>query len=196
MNPHGVPAGFELLRRDAETWIVAARHRAALERAGLLTLGSWQARLAGGRSAGRGRTARVELGDGTWLRLKQMRRGGRLAGLWRERYLGSRRFLALEHSELLYLMRHVNPLPLIYWNLPAWYHLRASEQEPFFATARRLLDAADADAVVTPGRLGYDAELRSGYEVVVFSSENGRYSVPVALRSAEPHADSGPGPTP
>jgi hypothetical protein len=88
----------------------------------------------------------------------------------------------LRHGELLFLMRRANSLPLIYWNLAAWHHLRAPESEGYFACARRLLDEAAADAVVTPKRLGYHAELRSGYEVVVFSSENGRYAVPVALR--------------
>jgi hypothetical protein len=44
--------------------------------------------------AGRGATARVEIAGAGGVILKKMRRGGLLAGLWRERFLGARRLVA------------------------------------------------------------------------------------------------------
>ena len=97
----------------------------------------------------------------------------------------------LEHSELLTLMGRRNALPLVYWNLPAWSYYRSGPDEPFAGTCARLLIGADADAIVPPRVLGYDAFLRNGYTIERFASDGGRYTVDVAVRSTvtQPGAD-------
>ena len=89
-----VPEGFEALRTDGTTLIVAADRRESIQAAGLASPENWQRHLGQHASgAGRGGTARLRLADGTTAVLKQMRRGGALAGLWRDRYAGTRRLL-------------------------------------------------------------------------------------------------------
>jgi 3-deoxy-D-manno-octulosonic acid kinase len=79
------PAGFEAHRRATGLLVAATRHSAALLAAGLDDPRRWEPYLdAESRERpGRGATARLELADGLPLRLKQMRRGGLAAGLWR-----------------------------------------------------------------------------------------------------------------
>jgi hypothetical protein len=89
-----VPEGFEALRTDGTTLIVAADRRESIQAAGLASAETWQSHLGRhGSGAGRGGTARLRLTDGTNAVLKRMRRGGALAGLWRDRYAGTRRLL-------------------------------------------------------------------------------------------------------
>lgn len=93
MNPD-VPEGFEALRTDGTTLIVAADVHESILSAGLDSPENWQRHLdQRGSGAGRGGTARLRLADGTAAVLKQMRRGGALATLWRDRYPGTRRLL-------------------------------------------------------------------------------------------------------
>jgi hypothetical protein len=89
----------------------------------------------------------------------------------------------LENGELLFLMRRANSIPAVYWNLPAWHWFRRSPAESMRGTAERILAESDADAVVPPAALGFEPWLARGYSVVSSSSENGRYSVRVAIRS-------------
>jgi len=74
-----------------------ARCTDALIRAGLDDPSGWRRRLAGvgGRRQpeGRGATARVELTPACVARIKQLRRGGWLAPLWRDRFAGTGRVL-------------------------------------------------------------------------------------------------------
>ena len=89
-----VPEGFEALRTDGTTLIVAADRLESIHAAGLASPANWQIQLGRhGSGAGRGGTARLRLADGTTAVLKQMRRGGALAALWRDRYAGTRRLL-------------------------------------------------------------------------------------------------------
>ena len=88
------PPGFAATG-DVARLIARREHLEELVTLGLQEPAEWTRRLAGGSSgSGRGPTAVVELPSGaTRLRLKQMRRGGTLAALWRERYLGVSRLL-------------------------------------------------------------------------------------------------------
>ena len=91
----------------------------------------------------------------------------------------------LQHSELLFLMQRKNELPLAYWNLPAWSYYRDAPTDPFAETGARMLLSANADAVVPPRVVGYDALLQEGYVVERFSSDNDRYSVTVAFKPTD-----------
>jgi hypothetical protein len=89
-----VPEGFEALRTDGTTLIVARDLRESIQSAGLESPENWQRHLTErGTGAGRGGTVRLRLAVGTTAVLKQMRRGGALAFLWRDRYLGTGRLL-------------------------------------------------------------------------------------------------------
>lgn len=98
--------------------------------------------------------------------------------------LGDGSVAFMQNSELLFLMRRRNSLPLAYCNLPAWSYHRQTSDEPFATTCARLLLSSDADALVPPRWLGYDFLMRNGYAVVPLSSDGGRYAVKVAIRSA------------
>jgi hypothetical protein len=104
-----------------------------------------------------------------------------VAGRLDER-IGAGSVAFLEHSEMLYLMRRRNALRLAYWNVPAWSFNRTGPDEPFAATCARMLLEAGADAVVPPRLLGYPFLLRHGYVVETVVSDDGDYSVRVAIR--------------
>jgi len=112
-----VPEGFEARRTDGTTLIVARDRRDSIESAGLESPENWQRHLAQrGSGAGRGGIARLRLADGATAVLKQMRRGGTFAALWRERYLGTGRLLDNLRIPLEALRRGVptaSPLALL-----------------------------------------------------------------------------------
>jgi len=89
------PAGF-VLRPDGDSALyVSASLASAVCARGLHVWEAWDHALAGGLAAsGRGATAVVDGGSGARWRLKAMRRGGRLAGLWRDRYPSGRRLVS------------------------------------------------------------------------------------------------------
>jgi hypothetical protein len=125
MRP-GVPEGFEALRTDGTTLIVAADRREPIQAAGLAIPENWQ-RLLGryGSGAGRGGTARLGLADGTTAVLKQMRRGGAFAVLWRDRYAGTRRLLDNLRIPLEAVRRGVStarPLAMLLVGGPPGFH--------------------------------------------------------------------------
>jgi hypothetical protein len=75
-------------------YAAAAMHDAVRAR-GLDTWDAWHRALGSGAPAsGRGATAVVEGAPGSRWRLKAMRRGGRLASIWRDRYGSARRLVA------------------------------------------------------------------------------------------------------
>jgi len=92
--PAAAPAGFQVSSRRNATLVARAEAIESLRAAGLDLPEGWE-RLTGeqGARAGRGATATLELSGGLRLRLKQLRRGGSLAFLWRERFCGVRRLL-------------------------------------------------------------------------------------------------------
>lgn len=90
----GLPDGFGLLRRPPVTLIARNDALDLLLRAGWTDSRSLEKELAGGaHPAGRGRTTIVRLDGRAPLVLKQMRRGGWLGSLWRDRYPGRSRLL-------------------------------------------------------------------------------------------------------
>lgn len=98
MSTHGwpaPPAGFVLRRKGHCGLYVAATLEDAVRARGLDSWEQWDRTLASGAAAsGRGATAVVEGAPGSRWRLKAMRRGGRLAGIWRDRYGSARRLVA------------------------------------------------------------------------------------------------------
>lgn len=70
--------------------LVIADRRAAVLAAGLSHPDAWETPLSGGGS-GRGAAGSLVLPDGGEVVLKRMRRGGRLASLWRDRFPGRAR---------------------------------------------------------------------------------------------------------
>jgi hypothetical protein len=89
------PAGFVRRPRGNGALYVAAPLEVAVGARGLDSWEAWQRALAGGTPAsGRGVTAVVDGAPGSRWRVKAMRRGGRLARLWRDRYGSARRLVA------------------------------------------------------------------------------------------------------
>lgn len=88
------PEGYESLRRGAARLIVRLEVADRLHRLGLTEPAGWLARHPGAQTvggSGRGAMAIVEDGGGPALLLKPLRRGGLLAPLWRDRFLGTGR---------------------------------------------------------------------------------------------------------
>lgn len=89
------PAGFVLRPRGRGALYVAAPLEEAVHARGLDSWDAWHRALAGGSPAsGRGATVVVDGAPGSRWRVKTMRRGGRLARLWRDRYGSARRLVA------------------------------------------------------------------------------------------------------
>jgi len=91
----GVPEGFTVVERPAATLIAEAALAEALTGLGLDGPAGWTAASAASASPdgpGRGAAGSLDLGGET-LFLKQLRRGGMLARLWRQRHAGRRRLL-------------------------------------------------------------------------------------------------------
>jgi len=90
----GVPEGFTALRSAGTTLIAADTCVETLVEAQLETPSGWQGRLAESPAAsGRGGQGRLEAPGGTLI-LKQLRRGGLPAALWRDRFPGTARLIA------------------------------------------------------------------------------------------------------
>jgi hypothetical protein len=89
------PAGFVLRLDAARALYVAASLASEISARGFDRWDAWARALANGSTAsGRGATALVGGVSGARWRLKTMRRGGRLAGIWRDRYPSARRLVA------------------------------------------------------------------------------------------------------
>jgi len=87
------PEGFSVSGRG-ELLVALDDHRESLLAGGFDRLDTWRDHLGRGDvRSGRGATAQVSLESGARLRIKQMRRGGLLETLWRDRFVGTRRLL-------------------------------------------------------------------------------------------------------
>ncbi|MCP3982583.1 MAG: hypothetical protein GY716_25105 [bacterium] len=94
MTGGALPPGFEKRAVPGGTLYAAAADLDALARLELDSVEGWRRRLSAGEGEiGRGRSARVECGDGRAWRLKQLLRGGAAARLWRNRFPGANRLL-------------------------------------------------------------------------------------------------------
>ncbi len=88
------PEGFVASACGRGTTLLAdPRRSAALRAAGLDRADRWRELLQNAGRGGRGSTAVVALADGGAVRVKQMRRGGLAAPLWRDRIAGQARLL-------------------------------------------------------------------------------------------------------
>ena len=89
------PAGFVLRPDGPRALYVATPLEDDVCARGLQSWDAWHRVLAqGSMASGRGATAIVDGGHGARWRLKAMRRGGRLAAIWRDRYPSVRRLVA------------------------------------------------------------------------------------------------------
>ncbi len=89
------PSGFVLRPEGDCALYVAASLESDVVARGLHSWEAWDRLLASGSAAsGRGATAIVDRAPGERWRLKRMRRGGRLAALWHDRYPSPRRLVA------------------------------------------------------------------------------------------------------
>jgi len=89
-----LPDGFVLDRDDGCISVVRADEREPFRRQGLHAAAAWHALLVPTRQvSGRGGVARIQPSAGRSWVLKRMRRGGLLAPLWRDRYLGTARLM-------------------------------------------------------------------------------------------------------
>jgi hypothetical protein len=105
----------------------------------------------------------------------------------RERTRGQR-LVMLGAAELLYLMRYVNPLPLVYFNRPA-LSMYGHPGETLLEAMYRVILSSDPDAFILPGprRLSHpqaQAEIPrfSGYVPEIVSTAAGRYGVVLYTR--------------
>jgi 3-deoxy-D-manno-octulosonic acid kinase len=88
------PGGFRAHRDGKRCLWVDPELAEAARAAGLDHEGGWRRRLEGERSAvARGAVARLDLGRGRRAVLKQLRRGGAVGRLWRDRFVGTRRLI-------------------------------------------------------------------------------------------------------
>jgi len=113
-----LPEGFAEHRAGGATLIAATEHLPALVKQGLdrAVEGIFNLEPAGAEGRGRGSTARIPLGDGTRARIKQMRRGGVLGPLWRDRFRPGRRLLDNLRVPLAALARGVaTARPVALW---------------------------------------------------------------------------------
>jgi hypothetical protein len=84
--------------------------------------------------------------------------------------------------ELHYLMNRPNPMPLIYWNYPAWTHFRHSESESNEQTLSRLLEQFDPDVLIYPSFSAKKIPLLEDYDLEIFNSKTERYRVRLFVR--------------
>jgi hypothetical protein len=111
------PAGFVVRTAGRSVLYVAASSEQSVRARGLERWDAWRRALSSGSaSSGRGMTTVVPGPSGSRWRLKSMRRGGWLAGLWRDRYLSGRRLVATLLASVEALARGVptaRPIALI-----------------------------------------------------------------------------------
>jgi len=154
------PGGFVLRSDGACALYVAAPLENDVYARGLHAWEAWHRALASGSTAsGRGATALLDGASGPRWRVKAMRRGGRLAGIWRGRYPSVRRLVATLSASVEAQARGVPtaaPIALIVEAGPAGFARGAmafAEIEGSEDLARRLVRraATRADLAATIG---------------------------------------------
>ena len=105
-----------------------------------------------------------------------------VAAALRQRIEG-RTFVALASSEILFLMRYENPLPIIYLNVPSHlYNAHPGEETPS-ETAGRLIESTDPDLFVYPLRHPLPPRLQRNYTLTPMEQTPGGYRVRVYERN-------------
>ncbi len=99
-----------------------------------------------------------------------------LAAALRNR-IGSNSFLALASSELLFLMPYTNPVPLIYFNDPAFHAYGEPDAESMADASSRLVAQTDPDIFIFPGRQELNPEIALRYNFSELRSSQGHYGV-------------------
>jgi len=94
----------------------------------------------------------------------------------RERLAGQP-FVALASAEILFLMRHRNPLDIVYLNVPSHRYHALDENESIEATAARLVEGVEPQAFVWPGRYELAPRLANRYARVEIAVPDGEYVV-------------------
>ena len=109
------PEGFRVETRGGVCFVARDGEWKSLREADLHLPAGWDRYLVESVvRAGRGSTATLELDSGLRLRLKQLRRGGAVARLWRERFAGVRRLTDNLRLPLEATRRGVaTPLPVV-----------------------------------------------------------------------------------
>lgn len=87
----------------------------------------------------------------------------------------------LDSSELLFLMRHENPLQNIYWNRAVRSALAQPGDGSPADTLLRLLESVEPDAYIVPERVRAGARL-AGFSPVRLVSRNGLYGIDLLVR--------------
>jgi len=154
------PKGFVLRPAGACALYVAASLASDVYGRGLHVWDAWDRALASGSTAsGRGATALLDGVSGARWRMKAMRRRGRLAGIWRDRYPSARRLVATLSASVEAQVRGVPtapPIALIVETGPGGFARGAMVVEEIEGSedlARRMVRnaATRADLVATIG---------------------------------------------
>jgi hypothetical protein len=97
------------------------------------------------------------------------------------------KFVLTDSSELLFLMRHKNPLPNIYMNRATRSYLRTYANESDAEITTRLLRSVDPDVFVESHSLARrPTPFVKSYAQKRISSKNGKYRVTLRVRSTLP----------
>jgi hypothetical protein len=97
-------------------------------------------------------------------------------------FVGSGKLILLGASELLFLMRYANPIPLIYFDSASHAYYADSPEEPFSETRARVLLSEDPDAFVLTVPIEPDDPIRSRHCSTRIRSGVGSYSAKVYTR--------------
>jgi hypothetical protein len=98
-------------------------------------------------------------------------------------HVGTRRLVLLGASELLFLMRYVNPIPLVYFNA-APYHFYAKPGQETLAEARvRVLLEAEPDAFILDRRVRPTEAPLDRFTLTLIRSGTGSYEINLYSRN-------------
>jgi hypothetical protein len=95
-------------------------------------------------------------------------------------------FVLLGHSELLFLMQRVNPLPVIYWNAAAYSYYGDVPNEDPSEAAMRLLLSVEPDAFVWTQRAPMPPSIHEAYALHPIGSGGGGYRIRLMVRRPNP----------
>jgi hypothetical protein len=91
-------------------------------------------------------------------------------------------FVLIGHSELLFLMHRVNPLPVIYWNAAAYSYYGDVHNEQPSEAAMRMLLSVDPDTFVWTQRAPMPRHLREIFVPHLVGSKRDGYQIPLMVR--------------
>jgi hypothetical protein len=95
-------------------------------------------------------------------------------------------FALIDHSELLFLMRQKNPLPVIYWNSAAYSYYGDTANEDTSEAAMRLLLSVEPDALVWKQGVPMPQRLREAFAPHLVGSGSNGYRILLMVRKPAP----------